>query len=176
MEYPSGEKFSWEKAVEINPVIDLIYNKLDAEFTADNRIILEKKNSNISVHYRLVNDEENIRNIVNRVYTIVKENDKSRLIETFTGVKIVEIRLKGWNKGKVVEVINSRMAFSDEDLLFFLGDDITDEDGFKALRYKDIAVLVRNEQKRASYANYTANDPSEVITFLNKILDMPLKI
>ncbi len=170
IEFPSGESFTWHKAKQVNPIINKIYNELSQYFKSEPRVILEKKNSNLSVHYRLLEDVNKINETIQATYKIVKKHDKSSLLQIFTGSKIVEIRAKGWDKGKVVEIISKKLKTTNRDLMFFIGDDITDEDGFKKIKSTGIPILVKNDNNRETFADYFLNNPLQVRQFLSYLI------
>jgi trehalose 6-phosphate phosphatase len=55
-------------------------------------------------------------------------------------------------------------------LPIYIGDDRTDEDAFRALEKRGVAVLV-SEQPQVTAASYWLNNPEEVERFLQKITD-----
>jgi trehalose-phosphatase len=63
--------------------------------------------------------------------------------ERLEGKRVVELRPEGANKGAVVErIARSRVTGRRDDSLVAIGDDETDEDMFRALRGKGLAVRV----------------------------------
>jgi trehalose-phosphatase len=74
----------------------------------------------------------------------------------------LELRLPGHNKGWPVHVLRRENPGTS---LVYLGDDITDEDAFKALGPIDIGVLVRAEA-RPSAARYWITPPGKLLRFL----------
>ena len=58
-------------------------------------------------------------------------------------------------------------------LPIYVGDDVTDEDVFKALKNKGVTVYVGKPKK--SYARYFLNNPRDVTKFLKKILHFSQK-
>ncbi|MBU2100215.1 hypothetical protein KKB11_03210, partial [Candidatus Micrarchaeota archaeon] len=55
-----------------------------------------------------------------------------------------------------------------EDLVFYFGDDLTDEDAFRALK-KDFTFLV-SEKKRSTKARFRIKNSEKVILFLRILL------
>ncbi|MHA1754799.1 MAG: trehalose-phosphatase [Candidatus Odinarchaeia archaeon] len=170
IDYPDGSKFTWSNALKTQPVIKTILAELKEIFGNDERIILEDKNTNLSVHLRLISDPQEYKQIVDLIFNLVKKNNADNLIEIFEGFKIIEIRPKGWNKGKVVEIIGKSMNLTLNDIVFFFGDDVTDEDGFKILRPSDISVYIKNDKEHKTNAKYYLNNPQEVVDFLKTLL------
>jgi len=77
----------------------------------------------------------------------------------------IELRISGHNKGDVVRTLIAEAG--PDAALAYLGDDLTDEDAFKALPEHDAAILVRS-QLRPTAANYWIQPPDELIEFLTR--------
>jgi trehalose-phosphatase len=54
-------------------------------------------------------------------------------------------------------------------LPLYIGDDLTDEDAFSALRDRGVGIVVRDEA-RPTQASYALEDPAEVGAFLEGLL------
>jgi trehalose-phosphatase len=76
----------------------------------------------------------------------------------------VELRARAYDKGHAVRTV---VATDDSPVCAYLGDDITDEDAFRAVRPHGLAVLVR-ESHRSTMADVRLEPPSEVIAFLER--------
>lgn len=77
----------------------------------------------------------------------------------------VELRVSGRNKGSVVEEV---LAEEPEGAaVAYLGDDRTDEDAFRALGGRGLAVLVR-EELRPTAAQVWLKPPGELVDFLRR--------
>jgi len=76
----------------------------------------------------------------------------------------IELRIPGRNKGDVVDLVRAEMP---DGLLAYLGDDLTDEDAFRALSANDLGVLVRREL-RATAASLWLQPPGELLEFLRR--------
>ncbi len=52
----------------------------------------------------------------------------------------------------------------------YIGDDLTDEDAFDAIRYTGMGIVVRNDEDggRPTAAQFTLRGPGEVATFLRR--------
>lgn len=75
----------------------------------------------------------------------------------------VEFRLPGRHKGHVVERLLGEMGPGT--VAAYLGDDLTDEDAFRAIRGRGVGVLVRREV-RPTAADFQLEAPEEVLDFL----------
>lgn len=75
----------------------------------------------------------------------------------------VELRVRGCNKGKVIESILSELGPGA--VVAYLGDDATDEEAFRALYGKGITILVRPTY-RFTAAQFWLRPPDELVWFL----------
>jgi trehalose-phosphatase len=75
----------------------------------------------------------------------------------------IELRAPGRNKGHAVETIFAEMGAATA--LAYLGDDLTDEDAFRASATKGLSVLVRPEF-RPTAADLWLKPPEELLAFL----------
>ena len=76
----------------------------------------------------------------------------------------IELRVPGRHKGSVVQAIRTETP---NGLLAYLGDDLTDEDAFRALSGNDLGVLVRREL-RTTEASLWLSPEDELLGFLNR--------
>ncbi|MEJ2232354.1 MAG: trehalose-phosphatase [Syntrophobacterales bacterium] len=76
----------------------------------------------------------------------------------------LELRVPGRDKGDAVRTI-LREANQDG-VAAYLGDDLTDEDAFRAIKGKGIGILVR-EELRPTAADLWIEPPEELLTFLS---------
>lgn len=144
---------------------------IDGAFVEDNKFSL-------SVHYRKVSPERivEVESVVDRhVLECTTPLSKNR------GKMVFELRPRvDWNKGSAVMWILSELGLDADDVVpFYLGDDVTDEDAFKALLDRPaggIGILVRKEgdpeRPAATLASFTLQDTTEVQTFLETLSDM----
>lgn len=77
----------------------------------------------------------------------------------------IELRAPGRTKGFVVDTVLAELA--DDAAVAYLGDDLTDEDAFRALRGRGIGVLVRPE-RRPTAADLWLRPPQELLEFLDR--------
>jgi trehalose-phosphatase len=77
----------------------------------------------------------------------------------------IELRARGCNKQHAVKTILSETA--KDSVVAYLGDDITDEDAFAAVKARGIAVLVR-PQYRETLADIWIRPPRELVAFISR--------
>jgi len=134
-------------------------------------VIVEDKGLTLSVHYRLVDTKDAglVKTIFHEALThyIVSNKIKIRY-----GKKVLEIRPSlEWDKGKIVLWLLARLKFSlgkEPCVPIYIGDDITDEDAFRALKNTGLTVFVGNPG--SSHAKYYLKNTQEVAEFLEQIL------
>jgi trehalose-phosphatase len=130
-------------------------------------VILEDKGLSLSLHFRQV--EENDLPRLNRIFfNFATPLRKEGRINIGQGKKVYDVKPPvDWDKGKAMEFILRRV---DKKLYLplYLGDDLTDEDGFKMAQDKGgVGILVGDNA--LSSAEYCLSDVGEVEAFLAKI-------
>ena len=123
----------------------------------------EKKPASIAFHFRGLNQERRdaLSNEVHRAWGSLTGKGGLSIQPFDQGV---ELRFSGVHKGQVVRQIISESDKST--FIAYLGDDLTDEDAFKALRERGVSILVRGEYRK-TYADVWLKPPHQLIEFLN---------
>lgn len=80
----------------------------------------------------------------------------------------VELRARGRGRQHAVEAVLSETA--GDGLVAYLGDDLTDEDAFRAVKPRGLAVLVRSELRETA-ADVWIRPPRELVRFLQRWRD-----
>jgi trehalose-phosphatase len=131
--------------------------------------LVEDKRYSLSVHYRLSPD-----NAVSRLRDTVRDvADRLGLLVT-EGNCVLELRPQhASNKGNAVLRLAGELgAGRAEASLLFAGDDVTDEDAFRALRTKFPRAVTINVGDRVTTtaARYRIDNPKQLHTLLDRIL------
>ena len=123
---------------------------------------LELKPSGLAVHWRGLPPERSaaIREWLEARWTAL---DLGRGLDWRDFDGGVELRLPGRDKGHVVERLLGEMGPGT--VAAYLGDDLTDEDAFRAIRGRGTGILVRREF-RPTAADFLLQPPEEVLAFL----------
>lgn len=131
---------------------------------ADDRILIEPKPTGVAVHYRAAPERGNdVRRAMSRA---LAEYD---LFHALEGKMVVEARPRGTNKGKAIERLMTLEPFSGR-IPFFVGDDVTDEDGFAAvLAMGGIAVKVGGGETCARFRLNGVSDVRNLIAALARL-------
>jgi len=149
------------QAKKIKPYIQKVYKKLKKKLKIKG-VLVENKTYTLSVHYRLV--KPYLVSRVKKDFTkLVGDLLKSKKVKITNGKKVFEVRPNiNWHKGKSISWVLKKQK---KCLPICIGDDITDEDAFKALGKKGISILV-SRKKRKTNANYRLSSPGEVVSLL----------
>lgn len=147
-------------------LISWFKRELEKRFAAFKGIIFEDKALSLAVHYRNVKHED-IANIEDTIREIVASLDVGSLLEIVPGKMVLELRPKfGWDKGSALEWILSQEKVIHENKVFpiYIGDDVTDEDGFRAVAGYGLAVFVG--EPKSTLATHFVRNTNEVRQFL----------
>ncbi|MBU4346356.1 MAG: trehalose-phosphatase [Candidatus Omnitrophica bacterium] len=150
-----------------------IKNGLTKKLSSIKGVLIEDKGLSLSIHYRLVNKKKIalLKNILHK--TIISYLARKR-IKTKAGKMVLEITPPvKWDKGKVVLWLLARQRIFTAGKPFmpvYVGDDKTDEDAFKVLKDKGLAIFVGRPRK--SHAGYYLKNTQETARFLKKILEL----
>ncbi len=158
---------------EISSIIHLMGTVLKRAMSHVKGVVVEDKGMTLSVHYRLVDDEELPQVNAAFEYTVGTARKLGK-IKTTSGKKVHEVRPAiPWHKGNAVQLIFDRVSRSRKKggvLPIYLGDDITDEDAFTSVNeLSGISVLV-GEATQSSAAGYYLNSTSEVNSLFAEFL------
>jgi alpha,alpha-trehalose-phosphate synthase [UDP-forming]/trehalose-phosphatase len=131
-------------------------------------VLVEDKKYTVAIHYRLV-DPDFVPDVSKAVNAVLA---KSRGLCRTEGKKVFELRPDiDWNKGKAVLWILEALDREGGDFLpFCIGDDVTDEDAFKALKGTGLSFFV-GDVSVVTQADYRLADPDEVRSFLCELAE-----
>ncbi|WP_019176288.1 trehalose-phosphatase [Methanomassiliicoccus luminyensis] len=130
---------------------------------------VERKRFAIAVHYRNA-DPGDVPELERRFDSVACQYaDLSKI----GGKKVFELRPHmEWDKGKVVLYLLGKFHVDGTHVVpLYIGDDVTDEDAFRAIDGRGITVLVSDSEQETA-ADFVLRDVSEVREFLGALLDM----
>ena len=126
--------------------------------------VIEKKPCGLAFHWRGLNRARGSdieKDVCNHWKSKVSEFGLE--LHRFDGG--VELRLEGIDKGEVVNRVLANAA--EGTVAAYLGDDLTDEDAFRAMRGRGISVLV-GESDRETSADVRITPPDQLLDFLRR--------
>lgn len=138
-------------------------DRLDAHCGGFDGILVERKAYSVALHYRGAPDREG--ECVNAVSQLVAELSGWEVVR---GKMVAEARLAGISKASAVEAFMAETPFAGRRPVF-IGDDVTDEDGFRAVQaLGGFGVKVG---EGASHARFRLKDPAAVLGYLRRMED-----
>ena len=128
-------------------------------------VAVERKRFDIAVHTRNARPAD-----VPRVHAIVEGLiGATHRLRLGPGKDVLQVQPNlDWNKGRAVGwLMEARRLDPQTTLPVYIGDDITDEDGFRAMRPSGIGLIVRDDRPRRTMASYVLNGPEAVWALLD---------
>src|SRR5437763_11215894 len=128
---------------------------------------LERKHLSVAAHYRNVNQNDAFR-VALAMDEVAARHRELRRID---GKKVYELLPDiDWNKGKAMLWLLETLGLERRNVLpIYIGDDRTDEDAFRAIEKRGVAILV-SEQPQITAASYWLNHPEDVERFLGELI------
>jgi len=163
---PDGSYYQNEEAAEAVPVLEAAAAELRDTLAQIPGLRLEHKRFGVAVHYREVEP--------NRVGQIVAETHRLAQrdgLKVTNGRKVVELQPDvDWNSGAALDWIRARVDPSGSLLPMYIGDDLTDEEAFDAIRFGGVGIVVRHSEDgdRRSAARFSLETPDQVGEFLQR--------
>jgi len=167
-----GTSFFEPIAEEMRPFLHMLNQALSVTLRGIKGVFVENKGLTLSVHYRMVDrmEEMKVDNVFKRITDPLHITGKIRITQ---GKKVYEIRPPvDWNKGKAISWLIAKLKDSSRKgriLPIYLGDDLTDEDGFKMINKKRGISIFIGAEGNPSEAQYFLKSPEEVAKFLNML-------
>jgi len=141
---------------EVRAVLKLAVDRIEGS-------LIEEKDYSLAWHYRKANpriSERHIREIVNDLLNLTANSN----LKVLEGSKVVEVKSANLNKGSTAKQWISRQ---DWDFILAIGDDVTDEDLFRALPENAWSIKVR---PGVSAAKFSLDSPDEVRSLLKELM------
>jgi trehalose 6-phosphate phosphatase len=156
-----------QEAKKFLPALDAAEKELREKLTGIAGAFIERKRFSIAAHYRKVN-ENDFPKLEDAVSEVVARH---RVLRRMEGKKVYELLpCIDWDKGKAALWLLENLGLKRGKVRpIYIGDDRTDEDAFRALKKRGAGILV-SEEPRATAANYSLKDPSEVERFLRTLI------
>lgn len=170
---PQEGTIAHDAAIGFEDLISEVRDRLRVEAESIPGVVVEPKRASVAVHYRLADPEH-----VARVTAAVDEllNEYSGRLKVTRGKMVHELQPKiDWHKGKAVRHLLQTLKLDTDDVVpLYLGDDITDEDAFRALAGPGVGIIVGHPEdpevaNRPTAADFVLRSTVEVEQFLDTL-------
>jgi len=169
-----GVNFVNLQAEKAKPILRVLYQVLSKSLEATKGALVEDKGLTLSVHYRMVEESkaEEVKRIFDRYVGAAQAAGQVRIT---TGKKVYEVRpAVTWDKGKTIRFLLKKYgkgSTKSDMLAMYVGDDVSDEDGFKVIgEYENGFSVFVGEPNIQSAAHYFLKSTEEVATLLDRLL------
>ncbi|MEQ1438960.1 trehalose-phosphatase [Fontimonas sp. SYSU GA230001] len=128
-----------------SPEVPVVARSLLDRFGADSRLLVENKGASVALHFRSA--PERARECTAAMRALATTHG----LVTIAGKMVVEARAPGIDKGRAILALASAPPFQGRRPVF-VGDDVTDEDGFAAVQASGgFGIKVGDCETRARY-------------------------
>jgi trehalose 6-phosphate phosphatase len=169
---PDGTHHQNDAAAAAIPVLEQAAAQLRDQLGPIPGVMVEHKRFGVAVHYRNA-----ARDRVGQVAAAVRAAGQRDALRVTTGREVIELRPDiDWDKGKTLRWVIDHLHRPGSGSLvpIYLGDDITDEDAFDAVRagpVQGIPILVRHHDDgdRATAARFALDSPASAAEFTDRL-------
>jgi trehalose 6-phosphate phosphatase len=166
---PDGTHHQNDAAAAAIPVLEQAAAELRDQLGSIPGVMVEHKRFGVATHYRNA-----ARDRVGEVAAAVRAAGRRDTLRVTTGREVIELRPDiDWDKGKTLRWVIDHLqeAGSGPIVPIFLGDDITDEDAFDAVRDDGVPIVVRHNDDgdRATAALFALDSPARVSEFTDRL-------
>jgi trehalose 6-phosphate phosphatase len=166
---PDGTHHQNDAAAAAIPVLERVAAQLRDQLASIPGVVVEHKRFGVAAHYRNA-----ARDRVGEVAAAVRAAGQQQGLRVTTGREVIELRPDiDWDKGKTLRWVidHLRHAGSGHLMPIYLGDDITDEDAFDAVRHDGVPIVVRHtdDGDRATAALFALDSPARVTEFTDRL-------
>lgn len=147
---------------DVRPQLETIIDEVGAVIEDVPGAFIEDKYATVSIHYRNAPADRvpHVKQAVRERVTAASE------IDIGTGKAVLQLRPSvDWNKGSAIERI--ARSVSDDALVLFVGDDVTDQDGFDAIDQLSVEGMTIAVGNTSLATQYRLSDPAAVIQWLH---------
>jgi alpha,alpha-trehalose-phosphate synthase [UDP-forming]/trehalose-phosphatase len=132
--------------------------------------LIERKTWSLALHFRSVQDHDKMGLLVQALAIIDPWLAAHRDYEDLAGAEVLEVRPRAVRKSNAVAWIRGLLGPGCR--LLVVGDDVTDEDMFRATTEEDATVLVSSEPSRLTAARWRLDSYDEVRAFYRWIISL----
>ncbi len=166
---PDGSHNQNDEAIPAIETLEHVAAELRAHLHAVGGILVEDKRFSVAVHYRNVVPQR-VAEVVAAVRTIGRRSG----LRITGGRKVIELRPDlDWGKGKTLKWIIGQIDGRAPILPIYIGDNLTDEDAFEAVRHDGIGIMVRHSEDgdRRTCARFALADPDAARQFVERLAE-----
>lgn len=156
-----GPQFEQMLPPEARALRDLVADDLAQIASKATGLHIEIKPASVAFHYRNAEDGD----AQHALREILAGPSKRPGVLTHHGKRVVELAVVEASKGHALDVLRQELSPA-PGAVFFIGDDVTDENGFAALRSGDVGVKVGDGSTRAEYR---VGDTGDVAVLLRRL-------
>jgi len=163
---PDGSHHHNDAAAAAVPILERAAAELQDELSEIAGARVEHKRYAVAVHYRNAAPDR-----VGEIVAATHRHGQRHGLRVTGGRKVVELRPDiDWDKGTALAWIRDRIHQTGRVLPIYVGDDLTDEDAFDAIRFNGVGAVVRHDEDRGrpTAAQFTLDNPAEVCEFLRR--------
>jgi trehalose 6-phosphate phosphatase len=170
---PDGTHHQNDAAAAAIPVLEQAAAELRERLGSIPGVMVEHKRFGVAVHYRNA-----ARDRVGEVAAAVRAAGRRDGLRVTTGREVIELRPDlDWDKGKTLRWVIDHLRDAGAEagpgplVPIYLGDDITDEDAFDAVRQDGVPILVRHNEDgdRTTAALFALDSPARVSEFTERL-------
>jgi alpha,alpha-trehalase len=161
---PDGNYHQNEAATASVPLLESAARGIQEDLKQIPGAHVEHKRFAVAVHYRNVMPER-----IGEIIATAHRHGQRHGLRVTGGRKVVELRPNiDWDKGTALAWISDRIHLAGCVVPIYVGDDLTDENAFDAIRFNGIGIVVRHNEDgdRPTAASFTLRNPNEVSEFL----------
>lgn len=153
---------------DAGPVVSLagLLPPIEAFARSHDGILVEDKGASLAVHYRQAPDAEPGLRVL--IAELVEGRPGLRAID---GKRVIELRPRGFDKGRAIGAFMDEPPFAGRRPVF-IGDDVTDEDGFAAVEAMD-GMTIRVGENAPTAARYRLENVAAVLDWLTRVAEAP---
>ncbi|MFW6126472.1 MAG: trehalose-phosphatase, partial [Chloroflexota bacterium] len=166
---PGGRYRDQQRGERFLPALDRAERQLEEDLSDIAGARVERKQFSIAVHYRMVEDDQ-VAAVEERVDRVAAQESGLRKSH---GKKVFELGPDvDWDKGKAVLWLLETLYMDGwKTVPLFIGDDLTDENAFRAIRGWGVTIVV-GVGERETAAEYCLCDTGEVLQLLEGLVPL----
>lgn len=159
----------WQATLSLDPgTVDSLAMELESLGAGFPNARIERKTWSVAAHFRKMS-EPHKSEFCERVEALAEPWLSAHpAFELLRGVEALEIRPRGANKSTAVAWLRARLGPAAR--LLIVGDDLTDEDMFRASSTEDATIVVDGGSPRVTHATWRVSTPADVRELLEALL------